>query len=283
MAEPIKPPPPLTVPGRTEADAIAERTARPIITEAISGAPVALTPAGWTVMDLESYLPRPRRKHGTLTMHDTESFICAVNRHDGEAAACIYVDANFPAGKVSLTAVLNDHAGGTGPGWRDHRVIYTPEKSVEWLRWIGKNKEPMSQLEFAVWLEDNLTDIATVEGLPTGSQMREMALQLEARQDMRLKSGIRLQSGSVSLEYVEDDAATVERMSMFERFALGIAPFRSGAPYQVDARLRYRIKEGRAVFWFELIRHDRVLEAAARDIVTAIQDRTDFPVLFGVP
>ena len=71
------------------------------------------------------------------------------------------------------------------------------------------------------WIEDNLRDITTAEGFPSGAMMLEMALNMEAQQEARFRSKVRLQSGGVALEYVAtDDDATVQKMAIFERFAL---------------------------------------------------------------
>ncbi len=64
--------------------------------------------------------------------------------------------------------------------------------------------------------------------------------------------------------------------------------FWGGERWSVDARLRYRAREGKVVFWFELIRPDRVHEAAARALIQQLHDQLDagegyptVPVLFG--
>ena len=134
------------------------------------------------------------------------------------------------------------------------------------------NSRPMRQAEFAAWIEDQLPDIAEVEGLPTGTQMLEMALNFEAKQDMRFKSAVRLQSGGVNMEYVStDDGATIERMRVFDRFSVGIPVYWGCARFRVDARLRYRTTEGKLQFWYELIRPARVAEAAATDLISRLK------------
>ena len=101
---------------------------------------------------------------------------------------------------------------------------------------------------------------------------------------MRFKSAIRLQNGGVNLSFVQDDdAQTLQKMAVFERFAIGIPVFWNGDPYQVDARLRYRVRDGKLIFWFELVRTDKILEAAAQTVIAEIREKTGNPFFFGDP
>ena len=103
-------------------------------------------------------------------------------------------------------------------------------------------------------------------------------------QDARVKSHLRLQNGGVKFEFVgDDDAATVSRMEMFGKFAVGLPVFWGGERYRVDARLRYSTREGEVKLWFEFVRPDKVHEAAARELVTALQQKLgdEVPVFMG--
>lgn len=114
--------------------------------------------------------------------------------------------------------------------------------------------------------------------------MLRMAIDFEAKQDMRFKSALRLQSGGVDLAFVQqEDNGTLEKMKLFDRFAIGIPVFWGDAAYRVEARLRYRVREGKLSFWFELIRSDKVLEAAANAIVDKITDAVQMPIFLGQP
>ena len=73
-------------------------------------------------------------------------------------------------------------------------------------------------------------------------------------------------------------------MEVFKRFTLGIPVFagRTSA-YPIEARLKYREKDGKVTFWFELIRPDRVFKTAVQDELARIKDGTGFPVICGKP
>lgn len=248
---------------------------------------VALPP-GWTLVEKDDdarCLEYPRRKIATVILNDADSFVDYMNLHGQQEPAAVWCVADYKKGKVNFLGILNDHGSlADDTGWRDHRASFTPVFSQEWANWTEKNKQAFTQVEFASFIEDNLKDIAAVDGQPTGAQMLEMALTFEANQDMRFKSAIRLQNGGVQMSFVQDDdAQTLQKMQVFDRFSLGFPVFWNGDPYRVDARLRYRVRDGKLAFWFELIRTDKVLEAATHTLITQIREKTGHPFFFGNP
>ena len=86
------------------------------------------------------------------------------------------------------------------------------------------------------------------------------------------------------MNYVQDsDQQTLAQMQMFDRFSIGLPVFWNGDAYQCDARLRYRVREGKLTLWYELIRQDKVLEAATKTLIDKIKTETDKPFFFGNP
>lgn len=248
------------------------------------GAYIAL-PDGWKLEDTEKNDPQPHRKKGKVKLDDTESFIAYTKRHGSLTESTVWCQANYTEGKVSFTAIINDHGETEADAaWRDHVATFSPVFSEEWKRWFGKNGATFSQFEFARFIEENIKDIATQEGSPTGAMMLEMALAFESTQDSRFKSAIRLQNGGVQMQFTEDDdAQTIQKMQIFERFTVGIPVFWNGGSYAVDARLRYRTRDGKLTFWFELIRPDRVLEDASKSVIDRIKNETGRPLFMGNP
>lgn len=242
-------------------------------------------PELWKLEDCESLMPYPRRKRAKVSLSDADGFIAYLQRHGSVDGSTIWCEADYQRGLVAYTGIINDHcAPYDAQQWRDHIANLTPAKSVEWQRWTGKDRQRFSQADFACWIEDNMGDIATAKGYPTGTDMLQMATYLEIAQDSAIKSMIRLQSGGVRMEYVEDsNAETVKSMEVFSKFALGLPVFWGGSPYMVEARLKYQLKAGRVDFWYELNRPDKVLEDAAKTLTAAIQDKTGFPIFHGKP
>jgi uncharacterized protein YfdQ (DUF2303 family) len=259
-------------------------------TAEIDQTPFLLLPPGWTAQERADLLRVPVRPKGTVLLEDSASFcayVKALGFSDNNVTTRIYCtppDERRPGG-TRFVAVLNDHADGqSGAGWRDLRAVFEPRVSEEWKRWTHHNRRTMGQAEFALFVEDNMRDIADVEGMPNGTQMLELALNLEANSDARFRSGVRLQSGGVDLVYVDkEDDETLKKMRLFERFALGVAPFFNGVAYRQDARLRYRVKDGTATFWYELIRPDITLMDAIRALAATVGQQTELPLLYGRP
>jgi uncharacterized protein YfdQ (DUF2303 family) len=232
-------------------------------------------PPGRTLerVDLESMLPAPRRTKGTFAFGDTTSFIAYVKHHAASnPGATVWCQFNPQTFALKFAGVLDDHQQGTA-GWRGHTAAFEPTMSAEWKAWMGQNGKSFSQVDFAEWLENHEEDIAEANGLPTLLQMKTMATNFVARQEMRFKSAIRLQDGSVRMEYINDaDESTVTEMKLFERFCIGIPVFWGGQPWQITARLKYSTSAGKVAFRYELVRPDRVHEAAAKELILIVRE-----------
>ena len=244
-------------------------------------------PPGWKIeqIDIEKYQSNPNRVTAKAIALYKESFVNYVILHKLENSA-VWCDMDLAQSKLSFLALIDNHSpDGTTPAWRAHRAAFTPVVSEEWKRWNGGNGTKMSQEAFALFLEDNLKDIHSADGFPSGVQMMQMALDFQASQSRTLKSAVRLQSGGVRLEYIaDDDKGTIEAMQMFERFQIAIPVFRDDtARYPLTARLRYRENSGKVAFWFELVRPDLVFEQSAKAMVESIDDGCALPFYYGSP
>lgn len=244
--------------------------------------PFVIVPDGYDTAKLEDCLAVPVRKRGAIVTSDSKGFIDYLNKHSTYDVSTIYADVNSENNRCVLVGVIDDHSK-KGPQWRQHTCTFVPKLAVEWLRWLGKNKSIMTQEEFAAWLEDNLTDIATVNGMPSGSDILTMALGFEATYDKRVKSKMNLQSGGVQFEFVEDENKdTRTTMKVFERFTIGVPVFDGSiSAYPIEARIKYRMTDGKVKFWYELIRPDRVFKTAVTEELEAIKAGTSLQVISG--
>jgi uncharacterized protein YfdQ (DUF2303 family) len=234
-------------------------------------------------IDTEKLLANPRRAKGQASTDNPESFIEYVERHKS-ASTVVWCKFDPQTYALSFTAVFDDHAKGL-PGWRGHRAFYQPAMSAEWNTWTGQDGKLQNQLAFAEFLERHADDINTGEPpiYPSSPQMLAMATQFEATSDKRIKSAVRLSSGGVRINYVDDDAAgTVEQMSAFEKFQIGIPVFWAGKGYRIVARLKWRQREAALNFFYELVRPDLAHETAARELIQTIEmGIAEVPLLMG--
>lgn len=240
-----------------------------------------------TDSSLEAMQNAPYRKKGHVTIKTAESFIAYVNKHK-QAETLLYaqVDPTNISAPLIIKAIFNDHQGeslnATSAGWRDFSASLVPEASHEWKVWNASNGKAKGQFEFALHLDDNIKDISAQEGYPNALEMVAMANKFEASQDKRIKSAVRLQSGGISIESVDtDDAATVEKMSVFDKFMLGLPTFWKGQAYLLEAKLRYRLREGSLALWYELVRPDLVVNDAVEQILSDVQEKTGLTILYG--
>lgn len=229
-------------------------------------------------LDYPSYRAEPRAKAGHVHVDNVASFAAYYKKHSDEATeiyACL--DDN------RVTAVLDAHTT-DGPRWGQHRLTLQLRETAAWLRWTKHNRASMSQLSFAEHVEDNLADIAP-DPVPA-AEMLEVAQTLQARTKVSFSSGAILQSGDMSISYVEETDASAGKkgsLTVPKRFALGLAPFDDSEPYRVEARLRYRIDGTKLDFVYVLDRPDDIRRDALKQVVTAVSDEVGADVMYGRP
>lgn len=236
----------------------------------VNHVPHVVVPVGYQLHDFESMMPSPRRLKGKRDLCDVKSFIALYNEFKTDSSK-LYGMVTPPR----FVGVLNDASAGN-PGWADHRVEYSCPLTIEWQTWIAKNKQPMSQVDFAQFIEDNLPDLVE------GAQMLEVSRSLEATKKVNFASGIRLSDGQNQFTYEEEIQGTAAKgqMKVPETFGLGIPVFEGGDRYAVTARLRYRIDQnGRLVLWYDLERPHKILEDAVNGVWAEIAAGTETTIL----
>lgn len=235
-----------------------------------------LAPYGSTVevIDPEEYLDRPRRPHGTAHVQTVESFIEYTQRHFDTDMTTVWVDMD----RFVISALLNDHEGaGEPPGWGDHRAQLALILTPEWQHWAGKDGTLMAQAEFAEHIEDGVAEIQQ----PDAATMLEVAQTFQAKTAAQFRQATRLDNGATQFQYDEEvtaKAGTSGQMEVPTTMTLGIAPFLGEQPYEVGARIRYRLSGGTLRIGYKLDRPERVI----RDALTQIADRLrgEFPATF---
>ena len=265
----------------------------------VGGVPVLtrVNDAGATVTEtLEHLLPQPTRVRAKVAVDDVAAFVAYVQRFQNQATLgqqIIFAEVTETGG--TFTAVLDYHQLTTGdaapagiyPSWGEHRCIYTCKQTPEWVRWMGKNGKPMSQVEFAEFLEDNGLDVNPNNnpGMPTMADMVEIARSLDATIEGSFNSAMRLNNGSVQFKFTETVTAsantTAGTVEVPERFVIGIAPFVGFDGHEIFARLKYRLSSGKLSMWYELERPHKIVEAASKDVIERIISGTGLTPLRG--
>ena len=228
--------------------------------------PFLTLPPGWNVADIESHLPQPLRKKGSIALASASAFIEYTNRHLDADATVLMADELASRFK----AVFNHH-GKEAAGWGDHSATYNCPLSPEWKIWTGAdgNKNARNQIAFAQFIEDNNLDITA----PAAATMLEVSRTLQATTKAAFASAIRLDNGQGQFTYNEEIVGKAGHKGEFkipEQFTITIPVYLGGPAYNIIARLRYRIKDGELTMWYDLLRPHKYLEDAFKDVKAKI-------------
>lgn len=233
------------------------------------------------IIDHESWLPAPRRTHGTVVVLDSPSFASYFADHADSGSSRVY--ANRMSG--TITAVFNDDTrfeGESLPGWRDHRLVLRMQPTEAWKRWESISGRWLCQTDFAEHIETSLLDIEK----PDGASMLDLAQHFEATRRADFQSSELLDNGQrrfVYKETVQAKAGQSGNLVIPKRLVLGLAPWEGTDRYEIGALLRYRLGGGELKLGVVLERPDVVLEKAFADVLVATQQAIGQIVLVGIP
>jgi uncharacterized protein YfdQ (DUF2303 family) len=237
------------------------------------GAPLVLVPDGYSVASLEQFLPRPLRQKAKATFNDTESFCRYLNQFKRDTTQLFASQT-----RNSVTAIIDYHEADGPAGNGEHTAVLTLEQSPEWLAWIQQDRQWLPQLRFAEFLEDRLADVAE----PDGGFLLEVCQHLEAKRTVKFSSGVNLANGAVQLTYDEQvEGKGKGAVTVPTQFILGLAPYRNGDKFRINARLRYRIHDEKLTFAFCLNDPQKVLDQAFRDVLAHVAGETEIEPLLG--
>ncbi len=263
-----------------------------------------LTPQGVDIHGvkelIDDYRTEPERRKGVATLTELDSFIAHVNRFKDDDSA-IFADRS-PT-QPSLLAVLDYHrAGAPGvapPRFGQHRARYAFPLSEEWVAWTSQNGKLMDQAEFAKWIEDRLPDVAD-PGLPgagatkfaalldckfaSASKLLELSRGLTVHVGQSVAGHVALASGESSFTFAEAHAdKSGAPLKIPGAFLLAIPVFRGGAPYEIPTRLRYRVKGGSVVWFYDMHRTSAVFDHVVDEACERATKETTLPLFAGTP
>ena len=229
------------------------------------------------ITSLERYLSTPLRKRGTVEVFDPASFNQVLRDNEGAGNVAIYLDRN--PDKPSVEAVLNGH-GKDGAGWGDLRCRIVFRPTPQWAKWKAIDGKLLGQTEFAEFVEDNIADIVT----PSGAQMLEIVTAFQATRTTAFRRAVRLSSGQVQFENVENIEAKVGagQIAVPEELTLSLAPLQGSPVFAVPARFRYRLEDGRLRLGIKLQRLEDLMRDVIEDVISKIERGTNVSVLEGV-
>ena len=226
--------------------------------------PYVLVPEGYKAQPMpelvfNEHTERPERIKQTVAVFDADSFVeyyklfkDADSRAFADEVSC------------SVLAVLDYHQFDNdepqSARWCSHRVHLKLRQSVEWQAWVGNNNKPLTQQVFAEFLEQHSMAISA----PRPAAIIEMASDLHATTEVDFGSGLRQQDGQIKFKYTETTKSSVGGSSLQvpDRFTLSIPVFVGADRVNMEALLRFRVKDAKLSFFFTLVRPDEVIRSA---------------------
>ncbi len=223
----------------------------------------------------------PRRREGQSSHHELDSFCAYVNRFKCEHSV-VWADLE----RAKVLAILNYHPKGPEPdstGWGDHRAQYLCPLSPQWVKRSGINGKPMTQVDFAEFIDENLHDLGGGKGTeyPEPMKILEMARQLAVYTKGTHKRTIHPTTGDHEL--VCSQETTSNSTPIPRAFELRIPVFQGGELWSVEVRIQLRIREGQAVFTLNLHRVVELEREAFGEVCTKVAEAVDLPLFAGTP
>lgn len=263
---------------------------------------VLVVPHNKTALDItpflrsyEATLPAPLRRRGTFVAETLASLsdwaktniknVALLRDADGNAKApepgdptpdpLVYfaqglaaLNNNWKVPKLSLT-VIGNYSKDAAPGWHDFQGTFAYPISEQWRVWGEMNAKPMSQLEFAVFIENRLADLGArgdTEDMPEDVQhflgafdnakeampgdIIRLSRGLEMYANFKVAEARNYQTGEGALTFSEEhQAADGKKLVIPPLFYLRIPIFMDNSPALIPVRLRYRMVAGKGVMW----------------------------------
>lgn len=270
----------------------------------------ALSP---TIFDAYRQFPLARR--GTATLTQLGSFIALVNRFKfGNSVIFAKDDLTAP----SLTAIFDYHPSNDGDFLEvdeepahpvqnmHHKARYAFPLSVEWQAWFGKDTTPMSMGEFASFLETHIVDVSedpsaawseqaqafakanranAPESIATPTRLVDLSLKFRIYETAESCEAVNLTTGETQLSFVSEHKQADGKPVEFPKLFSIVIPIFARSPifYRIIARLRYRLSNGKPVFWYELWRPDLTFETAFNEALEQVSEQTGLPIFAGSP
>lgn len=271
---------------RTENDAViatAQQAVTP--TDIGNGLHVFLTAQGEVrIVDAEEQVQYreggPRRKTGARSVADPESLVEYLRRHATDETE---VWADLEARRV--VAYVDGHANDSA-GYHEHTVSLDVHQTPEWREWNQISGDLISQTQFAEFLEQRAEDVVPrtdEEGTPlpedpTALSLIRLAQTVTGQRNVQFKSGVRIETGDVQVEWVEDTQVNPGHgtTTIPSKIFLGLRPFVGGKKFQVEAALRWRVSKDESVtLGWVLVNPVGILEAAFEAYIDSIREGLD--------
>lgn len=243
---------------------------------------------GYTDRRQDERADRPRQVKRAVTLLDVDSFIDYLARNTLLTNDNPHVGADHlhSDGSIELWADLDGRRilailDGID-GWRHHQATLALKVSREWNEWLAVDGKLLKQADFAEFITDHLSTIAS----PDGALLVDICETLAGKANVNWKSQQLSRNGQRQFmfeETVEAKAGQKGNVEVPTELVLVLRPFQGSDPVPVTARFRYRLSDGQLYLGVKLAEPDLTIEQAFAAIVDDVQQMVPVRVNHGRP
>lgn len=201
----------------------------------------------------------PEVVNETTSVANSPSFLTYFNRFKDERTL---VTASRSGQR--LIAHLDYHLNAGNPSPNRHSLIRVYKTDRRFNEWLTHNGKSFGQVRFAEFLEDRMLDVRS----PEHADLLQSIVKFKALRSSACNSVIE-GNGDVRFEFVQSTSSPAGGVVLPERIAIRVPVLEFEDEWDIHARLRYELNEGKVSFKYELIAIDDVTDLAFR---TAIAD-----------
>lgn len=233
---------------------------------------------GLTIKSLEQFAETPHRPTILVELDSAKDLHAYVNAQTTQGTVDFDDNTVVFASrtKQSITAFLDYHHKGE-PRWLNHRANVQYLHSYQFKRWLDMNNKPMTQEDFALFIDEMLPDFEN----PTGAEMLSFATCLEAHSDQVFKSATTLASGETQFIFTDSRKGDVSTKIIAE-FEIAVPVWQNGDRILITAKLFHRLvdnKDSAGVatgtkslrFWYTLRQVERIIDELFKKEVEFLQ------------
>lgn len=282
----------------TDVKEIVEKYFEPRVLPVEGTGGLVIAPQGMNIAHVKNFADKERTSpevlRGTTALHTCDSFIEFANRYKSDNSAIFY------SKKQQHITCVFDCATKEQTSFEQHKAVYAFPFSKELRAWSGNNGEKMSQLDFAMFIEQNVLDLAEPPAPDIESpalkeirmrcgglyapvnKMVELSKGIAVRADERAVIKHDLNTGEATINFSSEHTdVNGKAVKVPNMFVIVIPVLEGGKAYQLPCRLRYRLNSGSVIWWYEVINLDKAIELAVNEELEAIKEKIGLPVYYG--
>ncbi len=189
----------------------------------------------------------------TIEAKTEDSFIEYVKRFKVDSTTIFADVSNF-----SFRCIIDYHDEINGPSCMDHVVNYICPISIECDEWIRNCGCEMDKYSFY--------DFMAIRSVDFFNESINIEEKLNILINSSLVSpGIR-SNGYIKFQIFDSGTNVFSSIDIPEKIKLFFSPFKDGQGYELQLRIRHKVKCGDVKFWYEIIGCENIIEDAFKDI-----------------